>query len=208
MIEFMTISKHVIEAILKAESDAILSLPKDNPYEKAIDAIHASVKGHGTVVVSGVGKAGDIGQKISSTFNSVGIRSVFLSPLNAAHGDLGIVHKNSVLLVLSNSGKTDELLELIALVRNLHRTVKVIAITGSKKSPIAALSNIVLYTGNPEEVGPLGLVPTTSTTTMLVIGDILTVLSMDKRKFTVHEYQKHHHGGYIGKRAKKLAKRK
>lgn len=197
-----------VAKIIEAEASAILALPKDNPYEQAVTEIHKSVKGHGTVVVSGVGKAGDIGQKISSTFNSVGIRSVFLSPLNAAHGDLGIVHKNSVLLVLSNSGKTDELLELIALVKNLHKTVKVIAITGNKKSPIASLSNIVLYTGNPKEVGPLALVPTTSTTTMLVIGDILTVLSMDKRKFTAHEYQKHHHGGYIGKRAKKLAKKK
>ena len=203
----MPVSKDAVAEILKAEAGAILNIPKDNPYGKALDAIHASVKKHGTVVVSGVGKAGDIGQKISSTFNSVGIRSVFLSPLNAAHGDLGIVHKNSVLLVLSNSGKTDELLELIALVRNLHRMVKVIAITGNKKSPIASLSNVVLHTGNPKEVGPLGLVPTTSTTTMLVIGDILTVLSMDKRKFTAHEYQKHHHGGYIGKRAKKLARK-
>lgn len=204
----MADSKSAVQEIMEAEASAILSLPKDNPYEKALDAIHKAVKGHGTVVVSGVGKAGDIGQKISSTFNSVGVRSVFLSPLNAAHGDLGIVHKNSVLLVLSNSGKTDELMELIALVKNLHSQVKVIAITGDKKSPIASLSNIVLYTGNPKEVGPLGLVPTTSTTTMLVIGDILTILSMNKRNFTAHEYQKHHHGGYIGKRAKKLVKKK
>ena len=208
MIAIMKKMKFSAEDVLKAEADAILNIPKGNAYGAAVSAIHASVKAHGFVVVSGVGKAGDIGQKISSTFNSVGIRSVFLSPLNAAHGDLGIVHTNSVLLVLSNSGKTDELLELIALVRNLHRHIKVIAITGNKKSPIANLSNILLHTGNPKEIGPLGLVPTASTTTMLVIGDILTVLSMNARKFSAKEYQKHHHGGYIGKRAKKLAKRK
>ena len=203
-----TAQKKYIRSLLDMEAHAVSSVPADNPYHEAVALMHKAVMSHGTVVVSGVGKAGDIGRKISSTLNSVGMRSVFLHPLEAAHGDLGGVHKNSVLLALSNSGKTREIDELVFLARKLHKGLKVIAITGHKNSPVARAANLVLHTGNPKEIEPMNLVPTTSSVVMLVIGDILTVLSMEKRRLTSREYQKHHHGGYIGKRVKKLARKK
>lgn len=200
-------AKGIIAEIIQGEADAIRSIPQDNPYEKTVAAFHKAVRGNGTVVVSGVGKAGDIGRKISSTLNSIGMRSVFVHPLEAAHGDLGGIHKNSVALLLSNSGKTRELLEFTSLINNLYPAAKIAVITGHPNSPIGKASDFVLSTGNPKEVEPMNLVPTTSCVAMLVIGDILTVLSMKKLKLTPVKYQKHHHGGYIGKRAKKLATR-
>jgi len=197
-----------IDAILNIEADAVRQVPKDNKYNEAVALMDAAVKGNGTVVVSGVGKAGDIGRKISSTLNSIGMRSVFLHPLEAAHGDLGGVHKNSVLLVLSNSGRTREIQELITLMKKLHSGVKVIAITGDTRSPVARASDIVLFTGHPKEAEPMNLVPTTSCVVMLVIGDVLTVLSMEKRKLSAREYHAHHHGGYLGKRAYRLSKKR
>lgn len=200
-------AKDLIAEIIQGEADAIRSIPKDNPYTKTVEAFHKAVRGNGTVVVSGVGKAGDIGRKISSTLNSIGMRSVFVHPLEAAHGDLGGIHKNSAVLLLSNSGKTRELLEFTTLVKNLYPTAQIAVITAHPDSAIAKASNFVLSTGNPKEVEPMNLVPTTSCVAMLVIGDILTVLSMKKLKLTPAKYQKHHHGGYIGKQVKKLSKK-
>lgn len=204
----MTNVRSRVDEILKVEAEALLAIPKDNPYEKAIELIHACMKNKGYVVVSGVGKAGDVGQKISSTFNSSGINSLFLSPLNAKHGDLGVLRDTSILLVVSNSGKTNEILDLIALAKGLHPRIKTICITGHRSSPIAKASNVVLYTGGPLEVCPLGLTPTTSVLTMLAIADVITVLSMTKRKFTAHDYHARHHGGYLGSKAKKLKRKK
>ncbi len=197
-----------IADIINGEAEAVRAIPRENPYRETVSAFHRAVQNHGTVVVSGVGKAGDIGRKISSTLNSIGMRSVFVHPLEAAHGDLGGIHKNSVVLLLSNSGKTRELLEFTALVKNLYPAAKIAAITGHPDSPIGKVSNFVLSTGNPKEVEPMNLVPTTSCVAMLVIGDILTVLSMEKLKLTPAKYQKHHHGGYIGKKVKRIAKKK
>jgi arabinose-5-phosphate isomerase len=194
--------------IINGEADAIRGIPTGNPYKETVAAFHKAVKSNGTVVVSGVGKAGDIGRKISSTLNSIGMRSVFVHPLEAAHGDLGGIHKNSVIFLLSNSGKTRELLEFTTLVKSLYPTAKIAAITGHPDSPIGKASDFILSTGNPKEVEPMNLVPTTSCVAMLVIGDVLTVLSMERLKLTPAKYQKHHHGGYIGKKAKKLAKKK
>lgn len=200
-------AKDLVSEIIQGEADAIRSIPAHNPYTKTVDAFYKAVRGNGTVVVSGVGKAGDIGRKISSTLNSIGMRSVFVHPLEAAHGDLGGIHKNSVALLLSNSGKTRELLEFTSLIKNLYPAAKIAVITGHPDSPIGKASDFILSTGNPKEVEPMNLVPTTSSVAMLVIGDILTVLSMKKLKLTPAKYQKHHHGGYIGKRAKKLSKK-
>lgn len=197
-----------IDAILSAEAAAVRAIPTGNPYRKAVQLFHKAITGNGTVVVSGVGKAGDIGRKISSTLNSIGMRSVFVHPLEAAHGDLGGIHKNSAVLLLSNSGKTRELIEFSTLIKNLYPKAAIAVITGHPNSPLAKTSDVVLSTGNPREVESMNLVPTTSCVAMLVIGDILTVLSMEKLKLTPAKYQKHHHGGYIGKRVKKLARKK
>ena len=193
----------LIDSILEAEAEAILSLPKDNPYERVVELLGKTVKSRGHVVVSGVGKAGDVARKIASTFNSTGINSVFLSPLDAQHGDLGVIHDNSVLFLVSNSGKTREILELIALSKRLHPKLKTVALTGVKDSPVARASDLVLSTGCPKEVCPLGLTPTTSVIAMLALADVVTVLSMKSRKFTAKDYAKRRHGGYLGSKAKK-----
>lgn len=197
-------SQREIHTILKTEAEAILSLPADNPYDQVVQLLGKTVKARGHLVVSGVGKAGDVGRKIASTFNSTGVNSVFLSPLDAQHGDLGVIHDNSVLFVISNSGKTREILELITLAKRMHPRLRTIALTGDKKSPVAQASDLVLSTGCPKEVCPIGLTPTTSVIAMLALADVLTVLSMKARKFTARDYAKRHHGGYLGTKAKKL----
>lgn len=194
--------KKMIVEILRGEASAILGIPLDNPYENVINLIHKAIKKHGRVIVSGVGKAGDAGRKIVSTFNSTGIPSIFLSPLEAAHGDLGVICANDLLVLISNSGKTREILELIRLARNFHPQIPIIGLTGARRSPLLKQANIVLYTGKPKEICPFGLTPTCSTVAMLALGDILTVLSMKKRNFTPSDYYKRHHGGYLGKKAK------
>ena len=182
-------------------------MPLTNPYHKALAIIHAAHKKHGALVVTGVGKAGDVGKKVVSTFNSIGIKSVFLSTLDARHGDMGVVGPHDALLLISNSGKTTEITELLKLTRKLHKDIKSICITSHPSSPLGKSVDVVLSTGNPHEVCPLGLTPTTSVITMLVIADILTVLSIKERKYSAADYHKRHHGGYLGKKAKRLAKK-
>jgi arabinose-5-phosphate isomerase len=118
------------------------------------------------------------------------------------HGDLGIIRENDVLLVLSNSGKTREILELVELTHVLHPHIPVVIITGNPDGPLARQSRLVLYTGNPPEACPLGLTPTTSATTMAVIGDVLVVLMMKKIRFTAGDYARRHHGGYLGEKSR------
>jgi arabinose-5-phosphate isomerase len=197
----------IISKILRQEAEAILAIPADNPYTQVVSLMHAARKKHGKVVVSGVGKAGDIGRKIVSTFNSTGVSALFLSPLDARHGDLGVIGPHDLLFLISNSGRTTEITELIALARRIH-PLKVVCLTGNPRGPLARAADFVLATGNPKEVCPLGLAPTTSAIAMLAIADVLTVLSMEARKYSPREYQLRHHSGYLGKKAKRIAKRK
>src|SRR5690606_17654864 len=118
----------------------------------------------GKVVVSGMGKAGQIGVNIATTFSSTGTPAVFLHPSEAQHGDLGIIQKNDILFVISNSGKTREICELEMLAKNLHPGIKMICLTGSRHSTLAENADVLLSTGEPKEICPLGLTPTTSTT--------------------------------------------
>ncbi len=198
----MDIQTH-IHQLLQKEVEAIQHIPVDGRIAAAVDLIHQQVhQRDGKVVVSGMGKAGHIGHNIAMTLSSTGTPSVFLHPSEAQHGDLGIVQKDDVLLMISNSGKTRELIELEYLAKNLHPQLKIIAITGDENSPLADFSDVVLYTGGPEEIGPLGLTPTTSTTVMTVVGDLLVVLLMERIGFTREEYAKRHHSGYLGQRAR------
>ncbi|MBA7667484.1 Arabinose 5-phosphate isomerase KdsD [subsurface metagenome] len=121
---------------------------------------------------------------------------------DAQHGDLGIIQNNDIILLVSNSGKTREILELFKLSRNLYPEIPIIVLTGNRDSPLGELADAVLFTGNPAEVCPLGLTPTTSTTTMTVIGDILVVLMMERIKFSNQDYAKRHHGGYLGRKSR------
>ncbi len=193
--------KQKILEILNAEADAVRNVPLSNPYLKVLSVIHRSQKRHGKLVVTGVGKAGDVGRKIVSTFNSAGISSVFLSPLDARHGDLGLIGAHDVLFLISNSGKTADITELVSLARALHKKIPTVCLTGSKSSPLARTADLVLYTGNPKEVCPLNLTPTASVLAMLAIADVLTVLSIEARNYTATDYKKRHHSGYLGARA-------
>ncbi|MGL4779514.1 MAG: SIS domain-containing protein, partial [Bacteroidales bacterium] len=177
--------KDVIKQILQKEADAILNLPITDDFEKAVDLIIEAVHTNkGKLVTSGMGKAGQIALNIATTFCSTGSPAVFLHPSEAQHGDLGILQENDIMLVISNSGKTREILELLILARRLHPNVKFIVITGNDESELAKKADACLFTGNPKEVCPLGLTPTTSTTMMTVIGDLLVVNTMLKTKFS------------------------
>lgn len=195
--------EHSMRKILQAESSAILNIPYSADYDKAVELIveHVHRRG-GKLVTSGMGKAGQIAMNIATTFSSTGIPAVNLHPSEAQHGDLGVLQPNDVMLLISNSGKTREILELVALARNLFANVPIIVITGHAQSPLAELADATLFTGGAPEVCPLGLTPTTSTTLMTVIGDILVVNVMNRTGFTPHDYALRHHGGYLGDAAR------
>ena len=159
-----------IKELLRREADAILNLPVTDNYEKAVDLIVRQVhEMGGKLVTSGMGKAGQIAMNIATTFCSTGTPAVFLHPSEAQHGDLGIIQKNDLLLMISNSGKTREIVELTILSRRLNPDLKFIVITSNPDSPLAHEADICLLTGNPAEVCPLGMTPSTSTTIITVI---------------------------------------
>lgn len=192
-----------MRAILRAESRAIENIPVSDQYDKAVSLIVSHVAGKGgKLVTSGMGKAGQIAMNIATTFCSTGIPSVNLHPAEAQHGDLGILQPNDVMLLISNSGKTREIVELVDLARRLIPEIPIIVITGNADSPLAQLADATLYTGGAPEVCPLGLTPTTSTTVMTVIGDVLVVNVMNKTGFTAADYALRHHGGYLGHAAR------
>ena len=197
--------KDSIKELIEHEAKAILNIPIDDEYENAVNLIVNHIhKLNGKLITSGMGKAGQIAMNMATTFCSTGTPAVFLHPSEAQHGDLGIVQKNDIFLLISNSGKTREILELIELSKELDPSLKFIVITSKKNCQLAKLADVVLTTGAPEEVCALGLAPTTSTTVMNVIGDILVVETMKKIGFTIEQYNKRHHGGYLGQRSKKL----
>jgi arabinose-5-phosphate isomerase len=194
-----------IKQILEDEAQAILNIPESNRYDDATDLIIEYVhRRNGKLVTSGMGKAGQIAQNIATTFSSTGTPSVFLHPSEAQHGDLGVLQENDIMLLISNSGKTREIMELIDLSRMLRKEIQFIGITGNEDSPLAKKADICLFTGNPKEVCCLGLTPTTSTTVMTVIGDVLVVDAMKKIDFKPAEYAKRHHGGYLGDKSREL----
>ena len=195
--------KDIIKKYIDQEVNAIKNIPITGIIENVIDIIFQNVHlKNGKVVVSGMGKAGQIGMNIATTLSSTGTPAVSIHPSEAQHGDLGLLQKNDVLLLISNSGKTREILEFIDLAKKLYNNIPVISLTGDQNSPLAKVSNECLFTGNPKEICPLGLTPTTSTTVMTVVGDILVVSMMKKIKFSKEDYAKRHHSGYLGKKAK------
>ena len=197
-----------IRQIFEDEASAIKKIPITGNFEKAIDIIHTHVhQKKGKLVTSGMGKAGEIAHNIATTFSSTGTPSIFLHPSEAQHGDLGILQENDVLLTVSNSGKTRELIELIELKDNLYPSVPVIVITANPNSPLAQKADCYILTGAPAEVCPLGLTPTTSTTVFTVIGDALVVLMMKKIGFNAGDYAKRHHGGYLGAKSREKSEK-
>lgn len=192
-----------VRDIFEAEAKAILNIPESEGFNAACELIfHAVHEKGGKVIASGMGKAGQIAENIATTFSSTGTPAVFLHPSNAQHGDLGVIQPSDILLLISNSGKTREILELYKLSGMLGYSLKAIVITGNPESELGKLADIALSTGNPAEVCPLGLTPTTSTTMMTVIGDALVVLMMIRIGFTAADYAKRHHGGYLGEKSR------
>lgn len=180
---------------LEAEAVSALSNKLDDNFVKAVDVIYAC---KGRVVVTGMGKAGIIGQKISATLASLGTPSIWLHSAEAIHGDLGRVTKNDIVIALSNSGETEETISLIPILKKIG--ARIISITGNKKSSIAKYSDLVLDISVKKEACPLGLAPTTSTTAMLAMGDALAVCLVDKKGFKEKDFALFHPGGLLGKR--------
>ncbi len=150
--------------ILAAESRAVENIPYTADFDRAVNLIveHVHHSG-GKLVTSGMGKAGQIAMNIATTFSSTGIPAVNLHPSEAQHGDLGVLQPNDVMLLISNSGKTTEIIDLVGLARRMQPDIPIITITGHADSPLAELADATLFTGGAPEVCPLGLTPTTST---------------------------------------------
>ncbi len=195
--------KETMRQILLAERRAVAAIPVTDAYEKAVNLIVERVhRRGGKLITSGMGKAGQIAMNIATTFSSTGTPAVNLHPSEAQHGDLGVMQPNDLMLLISNSGKTDEIVKLVSLARGLYADVPIIVITGKGDSPLAKLADVTLLTADEPEVCALGLTPTTSTTMMTVIGDVLVVSTMKAIGFTREEYAKRHHGGYLGSAAR------
>lgn len=183
--------------VLKIESEAIRSLIKrvDKNFEAAVDLICAC---KGRIVLTGMGKPGFIAQKISATLSSLGTPSLWLHPAEAIHGDLGRVTADDIIIVLSNSGQTDEILRLLPTIKKIG--AKLISFCGRVESDLVKESNIFLDIGVKEEACPLGLAPTASTTAMLAMGDALAMAVAEKKGFKETDYAFYHPGGSLGRR--------
>ncbi len=190
------IKKQAID-VLELEAAGILEIAGklDDSFTRVIDLI---LKSRGRLVVSGIGKSGLIGRKIVATLNSTGTFSLFLHPVEALHGDLGIVGADDILLALSNSGETEELNALVPSIKKIG--CKIVALTGNLNSTLAHNSDLVLDIGVEKEACPLGLAPTTSTTALLAMGDALAVVLTNKKDFKSSDFKRFHPGGALGQR--------
>ena len=182
---------------IQDEARAVLDLiPQlDENFDKAVDLVLSC---HGKVIVTGVGKSGHIGAKIAATLASTGTPSFFINPLDVFHGDLGVMAKGDVVLAISNSGQTDELLRFIPMV--LHMQIPIIGMSGNPQSLLAKYSTCHLNVSVKKEACPLNLAPTSSTTATLVMGDALAVALMERRHFQPQDFAQFHPGGELGKR--------
>jgi arabinose-5-phosphate isomerase len=183
--------------VLELESHSILGISRrlDDSFARMVDSICRS---KGRVIIGGIGKSGIIARKISATLNSTGTRSLFLHPVEAMHGDLGVVSPEDVFLALSASGETDELNVLLPPIRSVG--CPIIAFTGNLRSTLAMHSDIIIDTGVEKEACPLGLAPTCSTTAMLAMGDALAVVLINRKHFKTDDFKRFHPGGALGQR--------
>ena len=193
--------KKVGQEVIKLESIALAKLSKslDRDFIKAVELIS---KQNGKIIVSGVGKSGNIAGKIAASFTSTGIPAIYLNPVDASHGDMGIVERNDVLVILSNSGESHELADLINFSKK--KKIKIISITSSKKSLLSKNSDIGLVLPPHSEADKLQTIPTTSTTMSLALGDALCCSVLSLRKFDKKSFSELHPGGKIGKKLKTL----
>lgn len=183
--------------VLRIEAEAIKTLGEkiDGSFVKAVDLLdHCK----GKVIVIGIGKSGNVSQKIASTFACTGTPAFFLHPAEGIHGDVGMMSKGDVVLAISNSGATQEIIQLLPLIKRWG--IKLIVITGNSNSVLARGGDVVLDTGVKEEACPLGLVPTASTTATLAMGDALALALLEKRGFKEEDFAMLHPGGTLGRR--------
>ncbi len=166
-------------------------------FRQLVDRCAAAVDAGGKIVFTGVGKSGYIGKKIAATLSSVGNPAIFMHPVEARHGDLGVLQKNDLLIALSYSGETEELLVVLTPAKRLG--VELVAITASKESTLGQMSDSVLEMPVPREACPFNLAPTTTTTALLVLGDALAMVLLNRHGFTKSDYGRRHPGGAIGR---------
>ena len=194
----MTDPRRLAERVLRLEAAGILALvPRlDQAFVRAVDLLHGC---RGRVIVAGMGKSGLIGRKIAATLASTGTPAYFLHPAEAVHGDLGLVATGDVILALSNSGETSELLALLEHLKRL--TTPIVLLTGSPQSTLARQCDVVLDVSVAEEACPMNLAPTTSTTAVLAVGDALAMVLLDRKGLTPEDYAALHPKGALGWRA-------
>ncbi len=181
--------------VLQIEAQGILDLVErvGPEFERAVEMI---LQSKGRVILTGIGKSGLIGRKISATLNSTGTPSHYLHPAEALHGDLGMVSADDVVIAISNSGYTKELIQIIPNLKDIGTTL--IAFCGNPESPLARESHLTIDVGVEREACPLGLAPTTSTTAALAMGDALAVVLLGRRHFTSKDFRRFHPGGNLG----------
>ncbi|MDB6053288.1 MAG: KpsF/GutQ family protein [Verrucomicrobiales bacterium] len=169
----------------------------DSHFSEAVELVVAALKHRGKCVVVGIGKSGNIGQKVAATLTSTGSTAVVLNSVDALHGDLGILNDGDVVLAMSYSGESEELLNLLPAIKRF--SVKIIALTGAPRSNLAKLSDVVLNVKVPREACPFNLAPTSSTTATLVMGDALAMAVLEARGFKEKDFARHHPSGAIGR---------
>ncbi|MCX6846614.1 MAG: KpsF/GutQ family sugar-phosphate isomerase, partial [Verrucomicrobia bacterium] len=169
----------------------------DGAFPQVVEMLRETLGRRGKIVVVGVGKSGNIGQKIAATFNSTGATAVVLDSQNALHGDLGLLNDGDAVLALSYSGETRELLDLMPFIRRFD--VGIVALTGKPDSTLAQLADLALDTSVEREACPLNLAPTSSSTAMLVMGDALAMVLLEARGFSEDDFARFHPGGSLGR---------
>ena len=193
--DFEAKARNVIN--LEAECLRTMAAKVDGKFGEAVRTIQKALENKGKVVIVGVGKSGNVGHKIAATLNSTGATAVVLNSQNALHGDLGLLNDGDVILALSYSGETRELLELLPFLRSFD--VKVIAFSGRPGSSLTRSADIVLDTSVSREACPMNLAPTSSSTAMLVMGDALAMVLLESRGFSEEDFAKYHPGGSLGR---------
>jgi arabinose-5-phosphate isomerase len=185
--------------VVDIEIAGLQSLRKqlDSNFAEAVAVVVQGLKQRAKIVVVGVGKSGNIGQKIAATLNSTGSTAVVLHTVDALHGDLGLINDGDIILALSYSGETEELLRLLPALKRF--SIKLIGFTAAPKSTLARYSDIILNVRVPKEACPFNLAPTASTTAMLVLGDALAMAILEARGFTKEDFARHHPAGTIGR---------
>jgi len=191
------IGKKVLAAEAKAIENTITRI--DREFERAVNILYNT---RGRVVITGMGKSGLIGKKISATLTSTGTPSAFLHPSEALHGDIGIIHNDDVVIALSTSGETFEVIRLLDFIKRIG--IKLVSLIGNPNSTLARESDVFIDCSVEKEACPIGLVPTTSTTLTLAVGDAISIALMEKKGFSEEDFKFYHPGGSIGKKLLKV----